>query len=163
MIESKISKQAQDLVAEHGFKVKEIDNKRPWGGEFVFAQEDLKAFAKAFMPDFNLSKYGGRLTQPKFLFLAPGKRLSWQYHTRRGELWTVIEGPVGVITSQIDEQPPEKTLEKGDSMELMPLMRHRLVGLDGWGIVAELWSHTNTAKPSDEADITRVEDDFGRR
>jgi hypothetical protein len=40
--------------------------------------------------------------------------------------------------------------------------RHRLIGLDGWGIVAEIWQHTNAQQPSDEDDIVRVQDDFGR-
>ena len=40
--------------------------------------------------------------------------------------------------------------------------RHRLVGLDNWGIVAEIWQHTDAANPSDEEDIIRVQDDFGR-
>jgi len=40
--------------------------------------------------------------------------------------------------------------------------RHRLVGLDGWGIVAEIWQHTDASNPSDENDIVRLQDDFGR-
>ena len=40
--------------------------------------------------------------------------------------------------------------------------RHRLIGLDGWGIVAEIWRHTDAENPSDEDDIVRVQDDFGR-
>jgi hypothetical protein len=40
-------------------------------------------------------------------------------------------------------------------------MRHRLIGLDDFGVVAEIWQHTD-AIPSDEEDIIRVQDDFGR-
>jgi hypothetical protein len=40
--------------------------------------------------------------------------------------------------------------------------RHRLVGLDQLGIVAELWQHLDPAHPSDEEDIVRLQDDFGR-
>jgi hypothetical protein len=40
--------------------------------------------------------------------------------------------------------------------------RHRLIGLAGWGIVAEIWQHTDASNPSDEDDIVRVQDDFGR-
>ena len=39
---------------------------------------------------------------------------------------------------------------------------HRLVGLSNWGIIAEIWQHTDPEKPSDEEDIVRVQDDFGR-
>jgi mannose-6-phosphate isomerase len=163
VIDPGVRKRAEQLVKQHGLTVGKVDDKRPWGGEFLFGNDQLKDFAKAFMPGFILAKYGGRLTQPKFLFLAPGKRFSWQYHHRRGELWTVVEGPVGVLLSQTDEQPPVKQLQTGDIVELMPLTRHRLTGLENWSIVAELWLHTNTAKPSDEADLVRVEDDYGRR
>lgn len=163
MIDPKVLKRAQQLADQHDLTVQTIDKRRPWGGEFIFDAGQVKVFAKAFMPTFNLAKYGGRLAQPKFLFVAPGKRLSWQYHCRRGELWTVIEGPVGVITNHTNEQPAAKELQTGASVELMPLDRHRLVGLKNWAIIAELWLHTNTAKPSDEADIIRVEDDFGRK
>jgi mannose-6-phosphate isomerase len=41
--------------------------------------------------------------------------------------------------------------------------RHRLIGADGYGIVAEIWRHTDPANPSDENDIVRVQDDFGRK
>jgi hypothetical protein len=40
--------------------------------------------------------------------------------------------------------------------------RHRLVGLEDWGVIAEIWQHTDAAIPSDESDIVRVQDDFGR-
>jgi hypothetical protein len=40
--------------------------------------------------------------------------------------------------------------------------RHRLIGLDQWGVVAEIWQHTDSENPSDESDIVRLQDDFGR-
>jgi hypothetical protein len=40
--------------------------------------------------------------------------------------------------------------------------RHRLVGLDAQAIIAEIWQHTDASHPSDEDDIVRVQDDFGR-
>jgi hypothetical protein len=40
--------------------------------------------------------------------------------------------------------------------------RHRLVGLNSWGMIAEIWQHTDINNPSDEEDIVRVQDDFGR-
>jgi hypothetical protein len=41
--------------------------------------------------------------------------------------------------------------------------RHRLVGLNDWGIVAEIWMHTDPNLPSDEEDIVRINDEFGRK
>ena len=41
--------------------------------------------------------------------------------------------------------------------------RHRLIGLESWGIVAEFWQHTNAQKPSNEDDIIRLQDDYARK
>ena len=40
--------------------------------------------------------------------------------------------------------------------------RHRLVGLDTWGVVSERRQHTDAASPSDERDIVRVSEDYDR-
>ncbi|HZI23492.1 MAG TPA: phosphoheptose isomerase, partial [Chryseolinea sp.] len=55
-----------------------------------------------------------------------------------------------------------QTLKVGEIIRLKQGQRHRLVGLDGWGMIAEIWQHTDASKPSDEDDIVRVQDDFGR-
>ena len=49
----------------------------------------------------------------------------------------------------------------GDQIKLQQGIRHRLVGLKDFGVVAEIWQHTDPV-PSDEDDIIRVQDDFGR-
>ena len=79
---------------------------------------------------------------------------------RYGELW---EYAVGYFASPTDEQPPGmEILRPGESTFLPEGMRHRLVGLDEWGKVAEIWIHTDEGAPSNEEDIVRLEDDFGR-
>ena len=40
--------------------------------------------------------------------------------------------------------------------------RHRLVGLSDYAVIAEIWQHTDATNPSDEDDIVRLQDDFGR-
>ena len=50
---------------------------------------------------------------------------------------------------------------EGDSIVLDQGERHRLIGLDDYSIVAEVWEHTDKKYPSYEEDITRVQDDFG--
>lgn len=52
--------------------------------------------------------------------------------------------------------------EDGNMVEMELGTRHRLVGLDDWGIVAEIWVHRFPENPSDEEDIRRISDDFGR-
>lgn len=34
--------------------------------------------------------------------------------------------------------------------------RHRLIGLNNWGVIAEIWRHTDKENPSDEDDIVRL-------
>jgi hypothetical protein len=69
---------------------------------------------------------------------------------------------VGIAISDTDEQGPVGTYDSGDFVELQQGERHRLIGLDGWGVVAEIWQHTDVNLPSDESDIVRLQDDFGR-
>ena len=94
--------------------------------------------------------------------LAPNTRLSWQYHFRRAEIWRCVEGPVAVATSDNDEEKEKIILQKGDTIRLKQGERHRLIGVDNWGIIAEIWQHTDAVNPSNEDDIVRVQDDFGR-
>jgi len=99
---------------------------------------------------------------PKILMVNPGQRLSWQYHYRRREMWTVVEGPVAVATSPTDEELPAKDYAKGDLITLQCGERHRLIGKDSMGIVAEFWIHTDFNHLSDEEDIVRLQDDYAR-
>jgi len=66
------------------------------------------------------------------------------------------------VTSFTDEEKDKSELNMGDSVRLKQGQRHRLVGLNEWGVLAEIWQHTDAANPSDEDDIVRVQDDFGR-
>ena len=68
--------------------------------------------------------------------VAPEKRLSWQYHFRRAEIWKVVEGPVGVKISDTDVEGELKTLQNGDFTEMDKGERHRLIGLDSCGVIA---------------------------
>jgi mannose-6-phosphate isomerase-like protein (cupin superfamily) len=153
----------QQKLVDQGFRIDKLDQERPWGGFFVINEDQAQAFADYYFGglDVNQLRISGKLS-PKILLVAPHTRLSWQYHFRRAEIWTVVEGTVGVKTSPTDEEGELKTLHQGDTITLQQGERHRLVGLDGWGIIAEIWQHTDAANPSDENDIVRVQDDFGR-
>lgn len=140
------------------------DFERPWGGFFKISNDSLNEFLKIYFSDvelpFDISKLN---VSPKILVVAPGKKLSWQSHERRSELWRIVNGPVGIYTSPTDIQPNEMSIyNNNDIIEMELGTRHRLVGLDDWGIVAEIWVHKFPDNPSDEDDIRRIEDDFGR-
>jgi mannose-6-phosphate isomerase len=153
----------ETYISELGYQVISKDFTRPWGGFFVLDESQAGKFAAQFFP--NLSMDAIQITNklsPKFLVVAPEKRLSWQYHFRRAEIWTVVSGPVGIAISDTDEQGSISSYDAGDFIKLQQGERHRLIGLDGWGVVAEIWQHIDESQPSDESDIVRLQDDFGR-
>jgi mannose-6-phosphate isomerase-like protein (cupin superfamily) len=156
-------KETKEQIINNGFTIVDQDHERPWGGFFVINEDQAPDFAKMYFGDIDVEelKISGKLS-PKILVVQPKKRLSWQYHHRRAEIWKVLEGPVGVMTSDTDEQGPVNEYEAGEFVRLKQGERHRLVGLDDWGILAEIWQHTDAENPSDEDDIVRVQDDFGR-
>lgn len=161
----------KELIFEHiaeylhlkNLKINKYDNTRPWGGFFVIEETEAERFINLYFPDFTREELNisGKLS-PKILIVAPEKRLSWQYHNRRAEIWKLIGGTAAVVTSNTDEQKETTTLQTGEIVQLKQGERHRLVGLQSWGIVAEIWQHTDAENPSDEEDIIRVQDDFGR-
>jgi mannose-6-phosphate isomerase-like protein (cupin superfamily) len=140
------------------------DDTRPWGGFYVIDEKQADQFIKLFFPHLESGDFSGfSKLSPKILMVEPGMRLSWQYHHRRAEIWKVIGGSAGVVVSDTDELQPLVKLDMNEIIELNQGQRHRLVGLENeWGIIAEIWKHTDKNNPSDEDDIVRVEDDFGR-
>jgi len=150
-------------LQEQNLKIDNHDSTRPWGGFFVLNEGEAEKFIALYFSHLTKDELTitGKLS-PKILVVAPEKRLSWQYHHRRAEIWKLIGGTAGVITSDTDEEKETTHLSIGDIIQLKQGERHRLIGLDGWGIVAEIWRHTNETNPSDEEDIVRVQDDFGR-
>jgi len=161
--EKEVFETVEQFIDSKGFTVIDKDTERPWGGFLVIDEDQAEQFITTFFPSLSVKDFiGFDKLSPKILLVAPGKRLSWQYHHRRAEIWRVIGGTAGVVVSDTDEQTPVKELDLGESVSLRQGERHRLVGLDGWGVLAEIWKHIDAEHPSDEDDIVRVEDDFGR-
>jgi mannose-6-phosphate isomerase len=152
-----------NYLLEKKLNIASKDDTRPWGGFFVLDENDADKFIATFFPHLTNAalNISGKLS-PKILIVAPDKRLSWQYHHRRAEIWKLIAGEAAVMVSDTDEETEIIHLTKGDIIELKQGERHRLIGTDSWGIIAEIWRHTNADNPSDENDIVRVQDDFGR-
>ena len=156
-----------DIIAQRlqieGFNVVNRDETRPWGGFFVIDEAQAQQFADTYFDglDTDSLKIGGKLS-PKILIVAPNTRLSWQYHHRRAEIWQVVWGIVGVKTCHTDLEGELKEYHSKDQIKLQQGERHRLIGLSDWGVVAEIWQHTDAENPSDENDIIRLQDDFGR-
>lgn len=152
-----------EKLTQEGLKVISKDCDRPWGGFFVIDEEQAQEFANIYFDGLDVSglRVAGKLS-PKVLLVKPGARLSWQYHHRRKETWRVIEGPVGIVRSLTDAQGSVEEFTSGKTVVMEMGERHRLIGLENWGVVAEFWQHTDPEHPSDEDDIVRVQDDYKR-
>lgn len=166
-----LSNTPKELVFEHvaeylhlqNLKVDKQDNTRPWGGFFVIKESEAEKFIRLYFSDFTNEELNisGKLS-PKILVVAPEKKLSWQYHSRRAEIWKLIGGAAAIAVSDTDVEKETRYLKAGNIVHLKQGERHRLIGLETWGIVAEIWRHTDADHPSDEDDIIRLQDDFGR-
>lgn len=151
-----------DLLVQ-GYRFERKDFNRPWGGFWVIEGSQSQAFIRQYFKDVVPEQFeDGVKISPKILLVAPNRRLSWQYHHRRSEIWQVVEGEVGIVRSLTDEEGAMEVFKAGDQIQLAQGERHRLVGLEDWGIVAEIWVHTKVEHPSDEEDIVRLQDDFSR-
>ena len=143
-----------------GFNIINFDFNRPWGGFLLINESQSQDFINTFISKENL-EIEGRLS-PKILIVNPNSRLSWQFHNRRKEIWRVYKNSVGIIRSMDNNQNEMEILKEGDIIKFQTEERHRLVGLSNFGVVAEIWIHTNFKNPSDEQDIVRLQDDYSR-
>lgn len=147
----------------HGqeYKIAGFDLNRPWGEFYYIHQDDLPRFIDNHFSDLKETIDNTTNISPKILVVNPGKKLSWQYHQRRKEIWSIIKGPVQIIRSFDNEQSNSLIARTDDLIVLEREERHRLIGLDEIAVIAELWVHTND-QLSDELDIIRIEDDYNR-
>jgi mannose-6-phosphate isomerase-like protein (cupin superfamily) len=92
--------------------------------------------------------------QVKRIVVAPGKKLSLQYHQHRSEHWTVVEGEVHVT---IGDDIMVLQCDEGIYVPLGSV--HRLDNRSGEDVVL---IEVQCGNYLGEDDIVRIEDDFGR-
>lgn len=110
-------------------------DKRPWGSFTVLDEgEDYKV---------------------KRLEVLPGKRLSYQRHSRRSEHWFVVRG-----IAKVTLNGSEILLKTGESLDIECGDTHRIENPDMAGTL--IFIETQTGAYFGEDDIVRLEDDFGR-
>jgi len=155
-------KNIEDELTNLGFQIVDSNLEKPWGAYFCIDENQAQVFSDKFFDgiDIDSLKIENKLS-PKILIVKPSVRLSWQYHNRRAEIWQVYKGQVGVVQSDTDIENELKNYMPGDQIKLSQGERHRLVGLADYGVVTEIWQHTDEI-PSNEDDIIRVQDDFNR-
>lgn len=156
----KTIKEIDDKLEELGFDTKEINISKPWGGYITFHAKDTEAFIEAFYEnsDLNVEKYHN--LSPKLLIVRPNAELSWQYHNRRREIWRFLTPGLFVISDNLDNK---QKANKDHILYIDNKEKHKLIGHnDKSTIVAELWDHDNPDDLSDEDDIIRIKDIYGR-
>ena len=151
------------ILKSQKFKIIDKDTERPWGGFYVISEGNAQDFSNIYFNGLNIEelKVSGKLSL-KILIIAPNKRLSWQYHHRRSEIWKVSFGKVKVITSHDNIERKQVFLKENDVINIYEGERHRIVGTNDYAVVAEIWIHSDKNNPSDEDDIVRIQDDYGR-
>jgi cytidyltransferase-like protein len=92
----------------------------------------------------------------KTLVVHPGKRLSLQYHHKRSEHWVLVEGEATAIT-KLGDKLVETPLVVGEAFIVRQGTPHRLMSQKGGRLV-----EIAIGSAFDEADIVRLDDDFGR-
>ena len=160
---SNIFNKTFEILTSQKLKVIDKDIERPWGGFFVISEDNAQEFSNIYFNALNAEeiKVSGKLSL-KILIIASNKRLSWQYHHRRSEIWKVVSGKIKVVTSPHNIEKKEQTLKEGDEIRLYQGERHRIIGTSEYAVVAEIWIHTDKNNPSNEDDIVRLQDDFNR-
>src|SRR6056300_445703 len=90
----------------------------------------------------------------KRITVLPEQRLSLQYHTKRDELWQIIEGK-GILSLD----GTDYVLEKQDTFTIFRKQHHRIKNIGTDNLV---FIEVQTGEYFGEDDIIRIEDDFGR-
>lgn len=158
----------REMIDELGYTVVDQDSSRPWGAFFRMADDEIERFMEEFFPGLTMeaAKLGHDevVLSPKFLLVSPGHRLSWQYHYRRAEIWRFLSDGA-YYKSSTDRQGGRKPAPVGRVVQFKQGERHRLTSAHdaAYTLVAEIWQHTNPDEPSNEEDIVRLADDYGRQ
>lgn len=164
-----VTQLAEDMhhaAEQAGYEIIEKNDQKPWGAYLRIDSQQADQFVSEFFPELNpeTARMGipGAELSPKFLIVSPRQRLSWQRHSRRAERWRFLT-PGAYYKSPTEEQGEVVPATAGEVVQFERGECHRLCGLEeGYVIVAEIWQHSDPAHPSDEDDITRLQDDYQR-
>ena len=107
---------------------------RPWGKFYIIHDE----------PFYKIKR----------IEIDPGQRISYQYHEKRSESWTIIEG-VGTLT--LDDN--NRNVVEGDNIKIPKKVKHRIANN---GLKKLVFIEVQTGTYFGEDDIVRIEDDYNR-
>ena len=114
-------------------KFKEKEN-RPWGTFYVIHDE----------LNYKLKR----------IEVNPNSRLSYQYHNKRSECWTIVEGSGLITIDEVDLQ-----VSQGESITIKKGSKHRIYNNTSENLV---FIEVQTGSYFGEDDIVRIEDDYNR-
>jgi mannose-6-phosphate isomerase len=90
----------------------------------------------------------------KKITVNPHKRLSYQLHKKRSEIWVITQGS-GELT--LDNNLTK--VEQGEVIQIKPLSAHRIANTGSTSLII---IETQLGTYFGEDDIVRLEDDYGR-
>ena len=109
-------------------------DERPWGKYFVL--EDAPTH------------------KVKRIEVKPGGRLSYQYHHKRSEVWTIVQGKARITLNDVDTD-----YTGGDVIEIPLKAKHRIMNI---GEKTLIFVEVQLGTYFGEDDIIRLEDDYNR-
>lgn len=123
----------QTLHTEKEYKAKIIEDHRPWGKFRSFPFEGASSI--------------------KIITVNPGGTLSLQYHNQRSEFWIALDNGLEITVGNKVWQP-----KKNEEIFIPRKTPHRLSCIGSQAArIMEIWIGS-----SDESDIVRLEDNYGR-
>jgi mannose-6-phosphate isomerase len=109
-------------------------DERPWGKYFVL--EDAPTH------------------KVKRIEVKPGGRLSYQYHHKRSEVWTIVQGKARITLNDLDTD-----YTAGNVIEIPLNAKHRIMNI---GEETLVFVEVQLGTYFGEDDIVRIEDDYNR-
>ena len=94
-------------------------------------------------------------TKVKRITVKPGQRLSYQYHQKRAENWTVVSGQALLTMDGV-----EMIIDEGNSFFIPEEARHRVKNESETDDL--IFIEVQVGEYFGEDDIVRVDDDYGR-
>jgi mannose-6-phosphate isomerase len=111
-----------------------MKEQRPWGFYEILLETDY--------------------TKVKQITVNPGQRLSYQYHSKRKEFWTIVNGSATVI---LDDE--KILIAQGESINIPLGAKHRIMNETNELVV---FIEVQTGTYFGEDDIIRIDDEYGR-
>ena len=93
-------------------------------------------------------------TKVKQITVNPNQKLSYQYHEKRKEYWTIVKGSATII---LDDEKIFRN--QGESIHIPLGSKHRIINETEETLI---FVEVQTGTYFGEDDITRIEDEYGR-